>query len=490
MESSCKKLAAFGLALGLFLYLVAPALAAGTTTYELDALDMSIEIPDDYCVFTRDMPDDDLRYAQFGFSKEDLGDILEESNIYLDALLPDVSNEIMVTMVDSPVEDFAQFSDTTLTAFASTLWDTAEDYGVTYIKSEIYPHEQVKFIKIYTSRLDNDWTVYVLQYYTVCNGQAISIMMQSRAGEITQANEEDLQKIVDSANFRGAKPVSEVEFETGPFVYTDAETGLSFTVPVNWSQAELLEGTETLDAKFVHTQEMGLGILYGSFDAWEEIPANERAGYSRTELDNSAFTAMDFSNAAKEWGVEDAKVSTVDYGDKMYFAIEGTCRSQVYGLDVSAPVFVLVRAENGYLFQFWFSGEFNSPYYSDFVNLVNSVQYPLKTADDFDMYIEPTAANKPASSGNTNIAIALICTVVFIVGCVAMFVFIWHKKAGSQRGFTEASDAGQDKVGIGFSEEDETQIVIRFCHRCGNKLVPGARFCDRCGAEIPDVSER
>lgn len=491
-----------GMLMGTMLLLSSAALAVGTTTYELDALDMSIELPDDYIVFTRDMAASDPNYAQFGFSKEQVDAMLEESNTYFDALLPDASREIAVTMIDMPMEDFNQFSDTTLSALDSEWQTAAESYGATYIKSELYQHEQAKFVKIYTSSPFNDQTMYTLQYYTVCNRQAISIALRSYAGKITSENEDELQRIVDSADFRGAKSLDKAGLETGPFTYTDTEAGLSFTVPAHWSQEELSEERETLDAKFVSTQELGLCILYGSVDAWEEIPEYERVGRSRAEFDNSAFTAMDFSDAAKEWGVEDAKVSTVDYGDKMYYAVEGTCGSQAYGLDISAPVFILMRAENGYLFQFWFMGEFDNPYYDDFVSLVSSARYPSAMADDLDRYDEPmttnkpiatnkpVTANKPAPSGSAGIIVALICVAVLVAGGVVAFLLIRREKAKKQSVCAEYTDAGESETGWTPAQGAETRIVIRFCHKCGSELAPNSRFCNQCGVEIPAAAER
>lgn len=442
----------------------ATALAAETTTYELDALDMSIDIPDDYVVFTRDMSADDPTYAQFGLSKEEMGEILEESKAYLDAVMPDVSHEIVVTMEDnSPLEDFGQLSDTSLSAIASMLQDAAEDYGITYVRSEIYQHEQVKFIRLYSSHPNNDQTVYTLQYYTVCNGQAINISMHSYVGKITQANEDELQKTVDSADFRNAKTMKATGLETEPFLYTDMEAGLSFTVPANWTQVDFLAEREILDAKFESTKEEGLCILYGSVDLWEELPESERVGYVRAELDNSVVSAIDISDLAKEWGIEDEKVSTIDFKSKTHFVVEGTCNSQVYGLNVSAPVTVLMRIENGYLFQFWFMAWSDSPYYDDFIRLVRSVKYPRVTAEEFDIHDAPTFTEQPTSSGGLDAGDVLVGLVVIIVGGVGAFVILRSNAAEKQPASVELDSRCPYC-------EAPVPNGVRFCHRCGNRL--------------------
>lgn len=44
--------------------------AAGVTTYNLDELNMSIDIADDYDVFIRDTSVDDSTYARYGITKK------------------------------------------------------------------------------------------------------------------------------------------------------------------------------------------------------------------------------------------------------------------------------------------------------------------------------------------------------------------------------------------------------------------------------------
>lgn len=352
------------------------AQATGTTTYDLDQLGMSIDIPDDYDVFTRDTPADDPAYAWYGFTKESFDSLLEERNIYLNAIPPNSSREIVVTMIESTIQSFHLMSDTTLSFLASTWTDVYEDSGVTCLKYEIYQHQQVKFVKIYISQEDDGQPVYGLQYYTVCNGQAINITMHSYSGELTQADEDSLQEIVDSANFWNAEPIPETDITTEPFMYVDSKTGVSFTVPANWQEKALFEERTAIDAKFASTQEEGLLIFYGSADFWETIPESERAGLSRTDIDSLAFLEVDSVELARSWGVEGAEVSQKEYNGKTYLMMDGILSGQAYEQTVSIPMIIALRMENGYLCHFQFAGTADSPYFQDFTQLLGSVQYP------------------------------------------------------------------------------------------------------------------
>ena len=65
---------------------------------------------------------------------------------------------------------------------------------------------------------------------------------------------------------------------------------------------------------------------------------------------------------------------------------------------------------------------------------------------------------------------AAACAVVLLCGWVG-----YRLLAGPAAQSAPSADAGKS----------DKQIL--FCHRCGNRLVPGSRRCDRCGTEIPDV---
>ena len=96
---------------------------AVSQTYSLDALGMSIDIPSEYVVFTRDIADDDPNLSAYGLSKNDMADLMESGNIYLNAWDKDVNFEIIVTMIDSTISDFNLMSDTMLNTLGTSFED-------------------------------------------------------------------------------------------------------------------------------------------------------------------------------------------------------------------------------------------------------------------------------------------------------------------------------------------------------------------------------
>ena len=191
--------------------LLSPAAFAAGNSYKLDELGMSIELPQDYVVFTRDIKSNDPNLSAYGLTRDALYSLMVDGCIYLNAWDKDLNYEIIVTMTDSPLEDFNLYSDTTLTDLASSAEEEYRNYGITYIKSELYQHSQAKFIKIYISQQSNGSTVYGLEYSTVYNRQAINITLQSYSGKINSDKEAILKKIVDSVCFDTAPSAAALE---------------------------------------------------------------------------------------------------------------------------------------------------------------------------------------------------------------------------------------------------------------------------------------
>ena len=163
----------------MLLLVSATAFASSGKTYQLAELGMSIDIPTEYVVFTRDITDNDPNLSAYGLCKSDLLSLMKSRNIYLNAWDKDVNFEIIVTMIESKINDFNLMSDTVLNTLASSFKSAYIDRGITVEKYEIYQHDQAKFIKVYINQPNGADKVYGLQYYTVYDNKAINVTMQS-----------------------------------------------------------------------------------------------------------------------------------------------------------------------------------------------------------------------------------------------------------------------------------------------------------------------
>lgn len=479
---------------------------AANTTYELDELGMSIELPSNHVVFTRDIEANDPNLSAYGLTKEGMSSLMLERSIYLNAWDEDVNYEIIVTMVDSPFEDYNQFSDTTLNGFVSALETEYASMGITFIRSDFYQHSQAKFAKIYISQPNNGDTAYGLQYHTVYNGKAINITLQSYSGEIDSSREAIIQKIVDTIRFDTAPQFSAPPAQTRAFTYTDKDSGMTFTVPANWIESPMNENREYIDVKFTSNLEEGLCIIFSSQDVYEledfklELSATEQLLLTRDVIGNDIFTKADI---AEIYGCKEKDVSMVTYSGKEYYSAKIITSGTAYGLTISTPMVYLVRCENGYMYIFQFSGAKDSPYFSDFENLVSSVKYPV---------FEDEGAVRDQVLGSY-----LLLAIIVLIALGLIIVFACRsaiKKKSIKKNAQVVSTIMEDstaRTAPGASQVKEEvlplnpptkgpeaelaaaptiETTVSYCHRCGNKLVSGSLFCNKCGTKVPTTEEQ
>lgn len=485
---------------------------AATGTYDLDELGMSIELPSDHVVFTRDIEANDPNLSAYGLTKEGLSSLMQERSIFLNAWDEDVNYEIIITMMDSPLEDYNLLSDTTLAAVVSSFETEYASAGITFIRSDIYQHSQAKFAKIYISQPNNGETAYGLQYNTVYNGKAINITMQSYSEKIDANKESILKKVVDTVHFNTDPQLTSPPTQTEAFTYTDPASGMIFTVPANWVEEPMFKEREFIDVKFVSNLEEGLAIIFASEDMLSDgfleesgVSGFEKLLVSRSDLDNSILTKAD---VAAMYGESESAVSMVTYGNKEYFIYETVQSGSAYGMTVKVPMTILVRCENGFMYMFQFCGTKDNPYSADFEKLVNSVKYPVFEDDE--------VVRDQVLGSYLLLAIIVLITLILIIvfACrSASKKKAIKKKSQVAPTITEESiartvpEAPQIKTQEVLPPEpptkesepeleptpapliETTEPETSFCHRCGNKLMSGSLFCNKCGTKIPTTKE-
>ena len=392
-----KKVCVFTLVLLISFLLTVTAFAAGQT-YTLGDTGVQIDIPSDYVVFTRDIADNDPNLDIYGLSKAELLDLLEANDAYLDALSEQWNFEMVVTILDSPLDDFAGISNAEL----DTMWPFVEaafvDSGFTINSHEIYELDQAKYLKVYLEQTIEGSTQYVLHYSTVYDNQMIDLSMQPLDGFMHPGEEAAFQEIVDSVQFAGISSDEESAPAASAFVYQDTETGVEFTVPANWSQDSLTEDREVVEVKFTSDLEGGMTITYGKADLLAALTEEEQAEISRSMVDNSFFSAADL---ALMLGVSEDEFVSETHGGKEYIRYQTTSSVSVFDNVIDITVMNLIRIENGYMYIFSFSGDESSALYQDFTSLVESVTYPsvepmVEEEPDDAPIIEEEAPSVPA----------------------------------------------------------------------------------------------
>ena len=514
--------------------------------YHLDELGMSISIPSDLAVFTRDIKANDPNLKLFGQTKESMLSIMKNGNIYLNALDKNGEYEIIVTMLDSPLENYALLSDTTLTALASSVTDAYKEAGITIDSSAIHQHHQAKFLELNIHQIIDGKTVYGLQFNTVYGGKAINVTFQSYSGEIGRTRQILMQhNILSNVQFDAAPPKPEVSSPTSSFTYKDPNSNTTFTVPENWVEVPMSEERESINAKFTSNLEEGLCIIYASQDIYSELTPSERISISRTDIDNSILTKEDVAEMVSGTAQD---ISMVSYGGAEYFLAEVTASGTAYGLSVSMPMVCAVHCENGYMYIFQFFAEKSSSYFKDFETMLSSVSYPavsplqqlslghllFSLLITISVYSLPIAIyrysikKEPVDKKKAKTITIVYAIGAFVVMSILVFTINGEGAAGGaillwswvnyrilisgqlrQKPSVETSAAHEgsvleepalqrevesdNQVPLPFEaapsketsqQPEHTEDQIIFCHKCGNKLVSESLFCNKCGAKL------
>lgn len=202
MRFKMKRTVSVFLAICLSLCLLPAAAFAESTSYYLDEVQMSIDIPAELVVFTRDT--DESVLSKYGISKEKLSAFMDENTMYLEAFdyVLERNYALYVFMADTKVvEDLNTVSNDTYLWIKDGIQEEFEELGASDIRYEDYQGSKANFIKIYYSILRDGQKYDKLRYVTIKNGKTIAIEIISASGKIEPSHEQLLKEVVDSARF-------------------------------------------------------------------------------------------------------------------------------------------------------------------------------------------------------------------------------------------------------------------------------------------------
>lgn len=447
----------------MFLAISCHTVFAASNTYALDELELQVTVPPGYSVITRDTPASDPIFSDLGTTKSALISLFETNTIYLNAISDIYDEEIVVTMAENSLRNFSLLSDTALNTLTSLLVDQYTEYGIHVSEYDIYQHSQSKFVRLYFTDTAN--TVHGLQYYTIYDGKAINFTMRSYEGYLSSRQETAIKMMVDSILYDKAPPVMTPGEETDAFIHTDSDSGVTFTVPANWKQEEFTKKREFIDVEFVSTGEDDGIMIFGSTDLWGQMSASDRAGYTRSYMNNSAFTKSDI---AAMYNTTADKISTVTYNGVQYFKGETNYAADIYGTDISIAMTQLVYINNGWVYTFQFGGTSNHKLYSDFESLLNSIEYPV--ASD-------VAEIRFYNDGSEAIVIIIPLIIVAIIVVALELSRKKSTKTVNQTGYTSIGNAPTP-------EPSSSAKPTLFCQNCGQALPSDSEFCHMCGTKI------
>lgn len=271
--------------------------------------------------------------------------------------------EIRITISNVLATDYSSISEASLSALVKNYAKAMESKGFSISKSEIFPGEIATFMGIQASIQAETQTLQVLQYHTVAEGMAINIMMRIDSGEVTLEHETVMRELLSSMMISPPQPFAQDSLIASEgYEYRDDRTKTVFSVPINWSKANLIQYGDASDVFFTSNVDINISISY----------ANENNTGNSNDV--SLFEIGAVMKKFEAEGFRLSETDAVSYGGWNYqraiLLKSGT--SSNFDFDQITGLFLKI---NGYMHIFTFIGPIDDPLYADFEQLMESVRF-------------------------------------------------------------------------------------------------------------------
>lgn len=216
---------------------ISPNSVRASTVYQLDELNMSISLPEEWLVWTKDtasrdeseqaeiisefintiLPTDTegaKKMSEFVYTlAENMEAALQESNTYLNAVAWNPFCEIIITKAEAEEStSFNQYTTDELHQMAKSMLESAtvqdgkKDYSDDY---SIYQKNGISYIVFNAQDEIDEIPLYIQQYITLWNKQALNIALYSYYEAIPNELATTFQEIIDSIHFQTNPDVSD-----------------------------------------------------------------------------------------------------------------------------------------------------------------------------------------------------------------------------------------------------------------------------------------
>lgn len=174
------------------------------TTYEVEELAMTVDIPTNIKVVTRGVKQSDPLFQDGVYDYVGTMANFRDNNIYLTGKDETSGIEINVTMTeDATSKNYKNFKMLSSGEKNSVLESIVNQDMV--VACSIYETDSATFFESVLRYSENDINYYIKQYYTVSNGQNINISLLSSGGKLTTQENKIISDIVDSIVFEQVK---------------------------------------------------------------------------------------------------------------------------------------------------------------------------------------------------------------------------------------------------------------------------------------------
>ena len=169
-------------------------------TYRFDDFGMSVRVPKNYLVITRDSSSSDTAFRELGLEYNETLTAFRAADIYLRAYDPDGAFTLSLTVITNDqskaVNNYSELSDADRKAILDNLQAQSAVSSASVVK-------RGSFVFFDTSRTsaDGDDTLYIGQCNTIVNGLQIDISIQKLSEDVTAEEAKALTNLASSLSF-------------------------------------------------------------------------------------------------------------------------------------------------------------------------------------------------------------------------------------------------------------------------------------------------
>ena len=233
------------------------------TQVAIEEADMTMQLPVTCYILKQNIAENDPYLEKVEADREKVHDYYKEAGIILNAIAPDNSYEIAVTMNENSevgyVYNMQSLTEEQIKEFADVIQDTYSSYGYTVDAYKLYETEQIAYIVFGFSQTYDEKQVACKQYYTIRDSKIYNITLRCYTGEIDKDMEKMLNQVIDSIAFGDSDK---------ELVYENVENGVTFSLAEGWTKVLQKNENQYVQAQYTHVTELGESIQFFCMDLW------------------------------------------------------------------------------------------------------------------------------------------------------------------------------------------------------------------------------
>lgn len=412
--------------------LCAFASAEDVTTWDLAPAGVTIDLPSDLSVLTRETKDGDPVLSTFGLTSAEVSDLFSRNGWYLSACPEDVAYELIVGISPPAPCDVAALTPEQMEAFIRNAFGNGS--GVEFLSGDFYdtPDGRSGYAFLVSAAQDG-YTTYVRRYIIYEKDRSVTIQLNSYHGVPSAEMERIVRAAADSAVITPMPPFPPAQ-ERAVSEYANEANGVRLSLPEGWYETTHVQGPigEHFYAAFGPMADASGVLLCGRVDVWSEMTEEEKRGLTRETCDNSAFTAEEIGEICGDQG--SVTVETIRVDGAAYFQAELDQPLQIGDVSFTATVTALLRVENGWCHIFMFVGSPESIYYDDFCFIADSAfdHLPVKSAPEeapgasSGAQPELPVPERPAPAGSGPVSPLAVLGFLLAVPAAILLSAVWN----------------------------------------------------------------